>query len=434
MPLCPIADRFVRLTGGPLSFGSLAPVVSPASLERKLHLGRRVTRASALFWLLLGLLAVLAIDLGLTRLGLWDIMPLIGLGVLLALSMQTFFKPRLMSRQPVLLPLITPVAIGLQFLVLMQLIRIDEYGYLSAFGSLLGLVTLQCYLGIQYGGRISFLVGVALTLVLHSLYLVGRTDSSLFQPEEEFLCVGSALAICSVMAMANSFQRGRRDGLAHLYKQQAEQTRLIRRQRQALDLRSRALLEANENLRQVSLSDGLTGVANRRCFDESLHREWFRHTRGTARSGQQRVNDSAERPGLGLLLVDIDAFKAYNDRYGHMAGDDCLCRVAGAIRRATLRLGDLAARYGGEEFAVLLPETTLEGTENVALRVMANIEELNIPHEDSPVASIVTVSIGIAHLGEAPHLEVAAFLEMADQALYQAKNQGRNRIIVRLPA
>ncbi|HBG29089.1 MAG TPA: hypothetical protein DDW98_00395, partial [Gammaproteobacteria bacterium] len=213
----------------------------------------------------------------------------------------------------------------------MQLIRIDEYGYLSAFGSLLGLVTLQCYLGIQYGGRISFLVGVALTLVLHSLYLVGRTESSLFQPEEEFLCVGSALAICSVMAMANSFQRGRRDGLAHLYKQQAEQTRLIRRQRQALDLRSRALLEANENLRQVSLSDGLTGVANRRCFDESLHREWFRHTRGTARSGQQRVSDSAERPGLGLLLVDIDAFKAYNDRYGHMAGDDCLCRVAGAI-------------------------------------------------------------------------------------------------------
>ncbi|HBG29088.1 MAG TPA: hypothetical protein DDW98_00390, partial [Gammaproteobacteria bacterium] len=85
MPLCPIADRFVRLTGGPLSFGSLAPVVSPASLERKLHLGRRVTRASALFWLLLGLLAVLAIDLGLTRLGLWDIMPLIGLGGLLAL-------------------------------------------------------------------------------------------------------------------------------------------------------------------------------------------------------------------------------------------------------------------------------------------------------------------------------------------------------------
>ena len=108
--------------------------------------------------------------------------------------------------------------------------------------------------------------------------------------------------------------------------------------------------------------------------------------------------------------------------------------MAGAIRRATLRLGDLAARYGGEEFAVLLPETTLEGTENVALRVMANIEELNIPHEDSPVASIVTVSIGIAHLGEAPHLEVAPFLELADQALYQAKNQGRNRIIVRLPA
>ncbi len=399
-----------------------------ADLERKSRTARQAALASTLLWVMLGLLATLAHDLGLTHLSLRDIVPLILLAGGASLLIQAFLHPRLMRRLPLPLPTITLIAIGIQAVLMLQLIRLDHYGYLAAFSCLLGLVTMLCYLGINFGGRISLLAGVVVTLLVHSLYSSGGHGSGLLQPEQEFLFVASALAITTVMAIANSFQRRRRNNLAQIYKVQAEQNRIIRRQQQTLDLRARELAHANEALRQLSLVDGLTGVANRRCFNDTLRREWLRHAR-VATVGQ-RGADPLHHTGLALLLIDIDAFKAYNDHYGHSAGDHCLRQVADAIRSATLRLTDLTARYGGEEFAVLLPDTDVEGAEKVARRIMGNLQALNIAHDDSPVAPRVTVSLGIAHVGNETQMEAEALLQLADQALYQAKNQGRNRIMV----
>jgi diguanylate cyclase (GGDEF)-like protein len=399
-----------------------------ADLERKSRTARQAALVSALFWFMVWLLTALAHDLGLTRLGLGDITPVIFVAVSASLLIQASLHPRVIRRLPLPLPTITLIATAMHLMLMLQFIRLDHYSYLSGFSCLLGLVTMLCYLGIDFGGRITLLAGIVATLLIHGLYSSGGHPNSLLQPEQEFLFVASALAITTVMAIANSFQRRRRKNLSQIYKVQADQNRIIRRQQQTLDLRARELAHANEALRQLSLVDGLTGVANRRCFDDTLRREWLRHAR-VATVGQ-RGADPLHHTGLVLLLIDIDAFKAYNDHYGHGAGDHCLRQVADAIRSATLRLTDLTARYGGEEFAVLLPDTDIEGAEKVARRIMSNIQALNIPHDDSPVASRVTVSMGLAHVGIETQMGAEALLKLADQALYQAKNQGRNRIMV----
>ncbi len=424
MTNCPVRQRLANS-----SLALSKPFAdTPDHLRRKSRIARQAALASILFWGMVGMLSVLAHDLGLTRLNMGDIAPLMLSGMGTALLIQPFLQPRLLRWFPLPLPWITLLVTGIQLGLMLQFIRLDQYGYLAAFGCLLGLVTMQCYLGMNFGGRASLLAGVVVILLVHGLYVAVGGEDSLLRPEQEFLFVVSALAITAVMAMANGFQRRRREHLAQLYKQQAEQNRLIREQKLALDLRSRELIRANDSLRQVSLSDGLTGVANRRCLDETLSREWLRHARSI--TAGQRSSDPAEHNGLALLLIDIDAFKAYNDRYGHSAGDECLRQVADAIRRATLRLNDLTARYGGEEFAVLLPDTAIEGAEQVARRIMANIQALEIAHDDSPVATRITVSLGIAHVGNETQMEPEALLKLADQALYQAKNQGRNRVMV----
>jgi Na+/melibiose symporter-like transporter len=242
------------------------------------------------------MLSVLAHDLGLTHLNMGDLAPLILSGMGSALLIQPFLQPRLLHRFPLPLPWITLLVSGIQFGLMLHFIRMDQYGYLAAFGCLLGLVTMQCYLGMNFGGRASLLTGVVTTLLVHGIYITVGGEDSLLRPEQEFLFVVSALAITTMMAMANGFQRRRREHLAQLYKQQAEQNRLIREQKLALDLRSRELIRANDSLRQVSLSDGLTGVANRRCLDETLGREWLRHVRRLAAG--QRSSDPAEHHGL----------------------------------------------------------------------------------------------------------------------------------------
>jgi diguanylate cyclase (GGDEF)-like protein len=184
-----------------------------------------------------------------------------------------------------------------------------------------------------------------------------------------------------------------------------------------------------DQLRSLASTDGLTGLANRRVADETLKREWRR----AQRSG---------RP-LSLLLIDVDYFKLFNDRYGHPAGDGCLKQVAAAVRSAARRPTDLAARFGGEEFAVVLAETSLSGARLVADSIRRSIIESSIPHADSEVASHVTVSIGAACLGADPAVserrsgpplpsshafELVDLIEAADKALYRAKKTGRNRV------
>jgi diguanylate cyclase (GGDEF)-like protein len=172
------------------------------------------------------------------------------------------------------------------------------------------------------------------------------------------------------------------------------------------------LHEAHDRLEAIALTDGLTNAANRRCFDQTLVAEWNRAVRN-------------QQP-LALLLVDIDFFKLLNDRYGHPAGDKCLVSIAAALQSTLPRGGDLLARYGGEEFAALLPGTDDSGAQVVASRMQDAIRSLNIRNE-TPTGTFVTVSIGIA-VFESSHADANEIVEAADQALYRAKEGGRNRV------
>jgi len=179
---------------------------------------------------------------------------------------------------------------------------------------------------------------------------------------------------------------------------------------------SRDLASANRELEKLSRQDGLTGIANRRYFDSYLVTEVRRGAR--------------ERQPLSLILSDVDHFKAFNDCYGHQAGDDCLRRVAAALSSAGRRPADLAARYGGEEFAMVLPGTVLEGAVDVAQAVSRVIDGLAIPHARSAVDRKVTLSQGIVSLTPEKETSSEDLIQRADQALYMAKQQGRNRYIV----
>jgi diguanylate cyclase (GGDEF)-like protein len=161
--------------------------------------------------------------------------------------------------------------------------------------------------------------------------------------------------------------------------------------------------------------DGLTQIPNRRRFDQYFTQQWKQMAR--------------ERSPLAVIMCDIDAFKVYNDSYGHLAGDTCLQQIATALCRCLQRPGDMIARYGGEEFIALLPQTNLEGATMVAQRMQEIISSLQIPHRSSPVAPVVTVSMGVASTVPNANLPMDHLLQLADDRLYQAKRRGKNRIV-----
>jgi diguanylate cyclase (GGDEF)-like protein/PAS domain S-box-containing protein len=165
-------------------------------------------------------------------------------------------------------------------------------------------------------------------------------------------------------------------------------------------------------LEQLATRDGLTGLANRRCFDDTLHAEWARALR--------------QHQPLSLLMVDVDNFKAYNDANGHLGGDECLKRIATAVA-SEMRANDLVARYGGEEFAVILPNQSLKGAASVAERIRTRVEQLQVPNRLAP-SQRVTVSIGAATAIASPENSASDLVAIADAALYRAKHMGRNRI------
>ena len=173
-----------------------------------------------------------------------------------------------------------------------------------------------------------------------------------------------------------------------------------------------ALKIANKELFILAHIDGLTKIANRRCFDQSLMEEWARMKR--------------EKLPLTLLLSDVDYFKLYNDYYGHQAGDECIIQVAQAIAKNCQRPADLVARYGGEEIAILLPNTDLEGGINITQQIQQEIAKIAIPHKISLVSNQVTLSIGIATMIPTNETLAEELIAAADQALYRAKAQGRN--------
>ncbi|SMC29697.1 PAS domain S-box-containing protein/diguanylate cyclase (GGDEF) domain-containing protein [Andreprevotia lacus DSM 23236] len=175
------------------------------------------------------------------------------------------------------------------------------------------------------------------------------------------------------------------------------------------------LLAANLELQRLAQLDGLTGVPNRRFFDQQYRQEWLRGMR--------------ESQPLSVVMIDVDHFKAYNDNYGHQAGDDCLKQIAAGLSGLLLRPGDLLARYGGEEFVAVLPNTDREGARQVAERMCEQVAAMNIPHSYSSASSVVTISCGVATRVPEEEMPPDALIQLADMALYAAKRGGRNRTV-----
>lgn len=179
----------------------------------------------------------------------------------------------------------------------------------------------------------------------------------------------------------------------------------------------RELEQANRKLQRLSMSDGLTGIANRRCFDDRLAEEWARHAR--------------RRRPLSLLLVDVDCFKLLNDAHGHLHGDECLRDLAAICVEAIGEQESLVARYGGEEFAVLLPDCDLRKARRIGEHLRLCIDEMELPHPTSLVADHVTASVGIGAITPRAPYSCESLIDAADRALYQAKDRGRNRTVAR---
>ena len=189
--------------------------------------------------------------------------------------------------------------------------------------------------------------------------------------------------------------------------------RLVEMQRSLIEV-TQKLNQANKELQLLSATDGLTGLSNRRMYDELSRREWRRCERA--------------KKSFSLVMVDVDNFKLYNDHYGHQAGDECLKVVAAQMRRAAPRASDVVARYGGEEFVFALGETDIEGAKWVANHLRQRIADLNMPHLNSPLKH-VSVSCGVASTMPGDKVSLETLLHSADYALYQAKVQGRNRVV-----
>lgn len=204
-----------------------------------------------------------------------------------------------------------------------------------------------------------------------------------------------------------------------LYRQRLlleEKTKELDAKIEELKILKKELEDSNIKLQQLSACDGLTKLPNRRYFDGMLATEWQRGAR--------------DKTPLTLILADIDHFKAYNDFYGHVAGDECLRQVATQLLETLFRDVDTIARYGGEEFAAILPDTDKSGGELVADRMIENVSSLDIAHKGSLTSDHVTISIGIGTIIPSTDYRETLLIELADKALYQAKNEGRNRYVI----
>lgn len=183
----------------------------------------------------------------------------------------------------------------------------------------------------------------------------------------------------------------------------------------ALREMQKQLEKSNAELKRISAIDGLTGIANRRSFNETLEREWKRACR--------------EKTMIAMILIDIDHFKLYNDTYGHLKGDECLQQVARTLQKTVSRPADLVARYGGEEFSLILPLTDKKGAMYLAENMKAAVAALQLEHSSSKTGKYVTISQGVVTLVPSAEQDSQDFIQMADKALYRAKENGRDQAV-----
>lgn len=249
---------------------------------------------------------------------------------------------------------------------------------------------------------IQVLAGLLFVMV-HPALAEGRDPARIWS----VVRLAAGMMLMSQLVLAVTLERRRMQ--RHLLRQATRLRRLVR-------LRTQELAEANRRLKALSECDGLTGVANRRHFDQAFEQEWRR----ALRRGES----------LAVGLLDIDHFKAYNDRYGHLQGDQALQRVASALQGVMGRAEDLLARYGGEEFAVILPGLHRQEATVMAERLRAAVADLAIPHGAAAEAGVITVSGGLVALVPDPQVDPQELLAAADQLLYAAKARGRNRVLV----
>ena len=196
-----------------------------------------------------------------------------------------------------------------------------------------------------------------------------------------------------------------------------DKTQQLQIMSEQLEKTNQTLETTNQTLEQLATIDGLTQLHNRRQFDKVHLAEWKRLSR--------------KQEPLSLIMCDVDDFKAYNDTYGHLKGDDALVRVARAIKHCLKRPADLAARYGGEEFVALLPDTPLAGAVHVAEQIRQSVKALAIPHQQSFNSNHITISLGVACvIPNSQSMEPELLIQAADKALYQAKAEGRDRVSV----
>ncbi len=235
---------------------------------------------------------------------------------------------------------------------------------------------------------------------------VGRDLRTIFSRWQKDALFHSALLL--LLAFTSSY------GLYRLQRAQRAAERNAASAAAAIHKKNSELEALNEQLRSLALVDGLTGVANRRRFDEVIDNEWRRCRR--------------DQVPLALLMIDIDHFKDFNDHYGHQAGDECLKKIARVLKEGFGRGTDLVARYGGEEFVGLMPETDLAGAEAKAELLRASVEGLNIPHQHSTAAACVTISIGVTSSMPGDDNVSHSLITEADEGLYCAKHRGRNRV------
>ena len=269
----------------------------------------------------------------------------------------------------------------------------------------------------RYGGfwasllvSIVSLVAILSTAKGYGLYIKNS-------PNDSLLLLQSFTAVFSLISLILSAVIDERIEAELLLKQAMEslESQVIERTVELKQSESN-LKQANLELEKLVNLDGLTKIANRRCFDYHLELEWERLYR--------------EQQPMSLLLFDIDYFKLYNDYYGHPMGDECLIKIAQTIKQVLLRPADLVARYGGEEFAVILPNTDVEGASIVSEQIRIAIANLNIAHQNSSIEDIVTISLGIASLLPNSLQDHTTLLQQADIALYKAKQCGRNQSVV----
>lgn len=351
-------------------------------------------------------------------------------GVSLALAALLLFARRMMQLDR-LLPRLDWVLRGMIALYLISPIAYAlALPYVSRTGILLNfataLILLLCAALCAFKRQRSaffFLAAFALLMLggaMTSLRAMGIVPTNLFTVDG--LQLGSAMEmIVLAFALADRFNVMRREKARvqeELIRAQQQLVDNLRTSEHELELRvaerTDELRELNNQLEAMSLTDALTGIANRRRFDQVLEQEWG-HAR---RSGEL----------LALAVVDVDWFKRYNDHYGHPAGDACLREIAQALATTVNRSTDLVARYGGEEFVFLAPMTDLTGVRGMAQKLLQAVEALALPHELSPLGR-VSISIGVAAMVPGQEASAEVLVARADAALYEAKKQGRNQLM-----